>query len=120
MALCKGGKLRSLGDKDGRLIGYGFNCPGCDRFHAVYTELHYRPQGVWTFNGDTERPTFSPSLLVTWNEGPERAKRVCHSFIRDGQIQFLSDCTHALAGQTVDIPLWEREFQDNHDVEEAR
>lgn len=34
---------------------------------------------------------------------------VCHSFIgcngaAPGQIVFLSDCTHALAGQTVDIP----------------
>jgi len=29
---------------------------------------------------------------------------ICHSFIRDGKIQFLGDCTHALAGQTVDLP----------------
>jgi hypothetical protein len=26
---------------------------------------------------------------------------VCHSFVREGQIQFLGDCTHAFAGQTV-------------------
>lgn len=25
-------------------------------------------------------------------------------FIRDGQIQFLGDCTHALAGKTVPLP----------------
>jgi len=25
----------------------------------------------------------------------------CHSFITDGQIKFLGDCTHELAGQTV-------------------
>lgn len=25
----------------------------------------------------------------------------------DGRIQFLNDCTHALAGQTVDLPDWE-------------
>ena len=30
--------------------------------------------------------------------------RVCHTFVTDGRIQFLSDCTHALAGQTVDLP----------------
>lgn len=29
---------------------------------------------------------------------------VCHSFVRDGRIQFLSDCTHKLANQTVDLP----------------
>lgn len=28
----------------------------------------------------------------------------CHSFVRDGQIEFLSDCTHALAGKTVSLP----------------
>jgi hypothetical protein len=31
-------------------------------------------------------------------------KQVCHSFITDGFIQFLDDCTHPLAGQTVEIP----------------
>lgn len=33
----------------------------------------------------------------------------CHSFIRDGQWQFLSDCAHSLAGQTVPmvpVPDW--------------
>jgi hypothetical protein len=31
---------------------------------------------------------------------------VCHSFVIDGRIQFLSDSTHVLAGQTVDLPKW--------------
>jgi len=31
----------------------------------------------------------------------------------DGRMQFLGDCTHALAGQTVDIPPWPR--TDQHD-----
>lgn len=134
MALCKGGKLRSLGDGAGKLIGYGFNCPGCEHFHAVYVagEGHHH----WTFNGDTERPTFSPSLLVQWDaheppvtpENIEEWKRapwpqakvhkVCHSFINDGRIQFLGDCTHKLAGKTVEIPLWDdREFEDHHNGE---
>lgn len=30
----------------------------------------------------------------------------CHSFVTDGRIQFLGDCTHSLAGQTVDLPDW--------------
>ena len=29
---------------------------------------------------------------------------LCHSHVREGRIQFLSDCTHALVGQTVDLP----------------
>lgn len=31
---------------------------------------------------------------------PKVAKR-CHSFVANGNIQFLGDCTHELAGQTV-------------------
>lgn len=33
----------------------------------------------------------------------KQPKHVCHSFVTDGKIQFLSDCTHDLAGQTVDM-----------------
>jgi len=75
----------------------------------------------WQFNGDYDKPTFSPSVLVTYehwvppatpenlNPGPQtKVKDICHSFVRDGQIQFLSDCTHSLAGQTV--PLEARPF----------
>ena len=31
---------------------------------------------------------------------------VCHSFVRNGRIEFLGDCTHGLAGKTVDLPKW--------------
>lgn len=84
---------------DGRLI---FECPGCDSLHGVFVEREQRPR--WDWNGDMVRPTFSPSILVTWDFGPQREKKVCHSFVRDGQIQFLGDCTHKLAGQTIPLP----------------
>lgn len=95
--------------------GYEFKCPGCRMTHImpvrVSAEQVVRNGGnrvpEWTFNGSLERPTFQPSLLVTWNYWREEhgfdERNVCHSFIRDGQIQFLSDCTHALAGHTVDL-----------------
>jgi hypothetical protein len=31
----------------------------------------------------------------------------CHSFVKDGWIQFLGDCYHELKGLTVEIPDWE-------------
>jgi len=71
-----------------------FHCPGCDGMH------HVKEPG-WSFNGDFESPTITPSILVTWEFGDERVKHVCHSFVKDGTIQFLADCTHALAGQNV-------------------
>lgn len=76
------------------------------------------PGPRWGWNGDMDRPTFTPSVLVRWSEpsnAPEEfdnpakdVKKVCHSFVTDGRIQFLSDSTHALAGQTVDIPDYRR------------
>lgn len=58
---------------------------------------------TWTFNGDFEHPTFSPSILVNDDRAAPDLPR-CHSFVRDGRIQFLGDCTHALAGKTVELP----------------
>ena len=32
----------------------------------------------------------------------EGADKRCHSFVKDGKVQFLGDCDHALAGQTLE------------------
>ncbi len=77
-----------------------FHCPGCDYGHSVRTK---GPEPCWQWNGDPTKPTVTPSLLVEQSNVDRR----CHSFIRDGQILFLSDCHHKLAGQTVDIPDFE-------------
>lgn len=64
------------------------------------------PNDSWEWNEDTERPTLKPSIRCryTWKEGePGEEKRQCHSYVTDGKIQFLSDSTHSLAGQTVDL-----------------
>lgn len=96
--------------------GYMFDCPGCKSLHVIpvkYSAEQVQRDGgtqgpAWTFNGSLDKPTFNPSLLVRWNYNDEEhgfvEKNVCHSFIRDGKIQFLGDCTHALSGQTVDLP----------------
>lgn len=79
-----------------------FWCPGCDEAHAV--SVGGSEEGPkWTWNGSVDRPTFQPSLL-TWKGDDARPRKRCHSFITDGRIQFLSDCSHPLANQTVDIP----------------
>lgn len=91
---------------------YFFRCPGCGWPHGVQTGEGPGPR--WGFNGNVDAPTFTPSVLVQtgsavdpsiiWEDGDP--PRICHTFITDGKIQFLSDCDHALAGQTVDIPDW--------------
>jgi hypothetical protein len=96
---------------------YVFHCPGCGINHCVYTDGFPQAGPRWQFNGDLSKPTFNPSLLVRWSEpsdnpsefdNQEKDKHfICHSFVKDGRIQFLSDSTHALAGQTVDIAPWD-------------
>lgn len=83
-------------------------CPGCEAVHSLTIK---RSSPCWEFNGDLESPTFSPSLLVYETKGPDGNiySPRCHSFIREGRIQFLTDCGHSLAGETVDLPefRWE-------------
>lgn len=81
-------------DKHETVTNYVFFCPGCECSHLFDKR--------WTFNGDLDKPTFSPSLLCNPDHEPSR----CHSFVRDGKIEFLTDCFHKLAGQTVEIPDW--------------
>ncbi len=100
------GVLRTI--EGGRL---GFMCPGCREMHQV--RVRPAPSPSWDFNGDHDRPTFTPSILVRWSEPsdvPEEfddtskdKQMICHSFVRDGKIQFLADSTHKLAGQTVPL-----------------
>lgn len=94
-----GTKLRTVED-DGLLL----RCPGCKIVHQV--KIGDGPGPRWTFNGNGDAPTFGPSILVRWPSGTPPVERVCHSFVRDGHMQFLADSTHKLAGETVEIPDW--------------
>ncbi len=112
--------------------GLTFWCPGCKQAHQIKTGNGPGPR--WGWNGNAEKPTFTPSVLVTGRDFTEKgeaeweawidagsprleggelpqfesADTVCHTFVTDGRIQFLGDCTHALAGQTVDMAPWPR------------
>lgn len=105
-----------------------FWCPGCSTAHGAHGvhQVKVVGPGSWGWNGNVDKPTFTPSVLVTYGmftppvtpENFEQFKiapweqtkvnHICHSFVTDGRIQFLTDCTHALAGQTVDLPEWPR------------
>lgn len=88
--------------KEPELCGFYFVCPGCGWKHHVYTEWPNRRGAKWTFNGNPNAPTFSPSIMYEYGEGG--ANNVCHSLVTEGRIQFLGDCTHALKNQTVTLP----------------
>ena len=108
-------KVAPMHNKD-QITDYVFDCPGCKCAHSFDAKK-------WSFNGNFGKPTFSPSLLVTsgckcsnhdggdcWCNYEERFKEpapykcfVCHSFVENGFIRFLGDCTHELANQTVEL-----------------
>jgi hypothetical protein len=97
-----------------------FWCPGCDSIHGINDK-------IWSvIDPDSLTPTVHASVLSyphrTFKPGVtdaeiEAAKAItpageplagvtmmtplCHLFIEKGQIRFLGDCEHALAGQTV-------------------
>lgn len=97
-------KVSRITDQSGEEISWAFDCPACGIGHALRTQSPDGARPVWSFNDDAERPTFRPSLLVRWGKGGEAmGAQVCHSFITNGEIRFLSDCTHALAGHTVEM-----------------
>lgn len=85
---------------------YSFYCPGCEHRH-VYSVSD--DNSGWNFNGNMERPSFIPSLLNTVKDKNEQTGAYdvetfrCHLFVTDGKIRFLGDCTHKLAGQTVEL-----------------
>ncbi len=91
---------------------YKFYCPACGECHWVAVgPRSVWPQNLrWSFNGDFEKPTINPSVLVT-RKMPNGETR-CHTFVREGRIQYLSDCTHALAGQTVELPEFPKELEN--------
>jgi hypothetical protein len=105
--------------------GLSFWCTGCNSAHTIYHGNSTNAR--WSWNGNIDKPTFSPSVLIrsghyipdtitdtcwcTYNrDNPDNGNGfkcgVCHSFIIDGNIQYLDDCTHELKGQTIPLPEW--------------
>lgn len=80
-----------------------FKCPGCGFFHVIRVE-GTGPGPLWSWNGNIENPTITPSILATYPWGDPPVQKTCHSFITDGCIRFLLDSTHHLAGLTVQLP----------------
>lgn len=106
---------------------YKFRCVGCGDWHVIPT----RGEKPWGFNGNVDRPTFTPSLMVysghyypfyktatcwcTYRKDHPDLKNLpscyrCHSTITDGRQMFYLDSTHGLAGQTVEM----RELENEH------
>lgn len=104
-------RLSTNGAAPGRSLNLW--CPACDDLHRITLDA----PNSWTWDGNETAPTIGPSILVTgvqwapdqhfYKPGhaavPAGGQIRCHSFVIAGQWQFLADCTHTLAGQTVPL-----------------
>lgn len=80
---------------DGKHWAWLFDCPACGCTHFADKR--------WTFNGDKDNPTFTPSIRVSHRD-PKGKERVCHFHVRNGAIAYENDCTHEMKGKTVPLP----------------
>lgn len=95
---------------------YRFRCPaGHD--HFINTIVPNQQAAQWGFNGNLDKPTFTPSVNERagrfvdvnikgneeWLSDPANSYQ-CHFIITDGFIYFCGDCSHDLKGQTLELP----------------
>jgi len=92
-----------------------FWCPGCHDAHTCRVRSEGGTRPSWDWDGNRDWPTLAPSVLCRTNNPDhpgyqaDQGSSTCHLFLKAGQLQFLTDCTHQLAGQTVplpDLPAW--------------
>lgn len=105
--------LRTVDDHGVIYSALMFVCPGCLEAHHGSSGIHMLPVNStekspsWDWDGNLEAPTLSPSILTKHQDG-----FVCHSFLKAGVFEFLTDSTHSLAGKLAelpDLPSWSEE-----------
>jgi hypothetical protein len=79
-------KIKPCKNNAGQIVGWSFFCPGCRRLHVYYVT------------------TGNLTLLNTCEDHPDPAQRRCHLNLTNGKLHFHNDCSHSLAGATVDLP----------------
>lgn len=112
--------------KDGQDIHYtalAINCPGCAETRSTGSGLLMLPVNApapltsWGWDGNLEAPTLTPSIRSSMAPYSDTGKPlgVCHSFLRNGIWEFLTDSTHSLAGQHVpmiELPQFAQDWED--------
>lgn len=100
--------------------GYSHWCPGCEEMHMI--------PDSWRFDGNVDRPTFTPSVRITGKQSVIVAGKwtgewvrdandkavdyCCHYILTAGTLNFCADSTHKLAGTAVPLPPLPPEFAD--------
>lgn len=118
----------------GAPIGWAHWCPGCKECHVFNVEQPTKPYPeyeiaggcAWAFNGNAERPSFTPSMHIQtggWKrpDGSRVPKTTCcHYILTDGQIQFCGDSPHELSGKVVPLPDYPERYTSSTGARSAR
>lgn len=103
-----------INQDDERVTGtWLFYCEGCKSHHQIWDKTS-NANAKWDFNGDVNKPSFSPSIKVQYTDYKKDENDniikdsikeiICHSWITDGMIKYFDDSTHDLAGKTIELP----------------
>lgn len=97
----EGGYFNPCSPEEATHIRLAMPCPMSDRVLPVIIKGDRKNTPCWTWNGDTEKPSLKPSILSRIETS--KSLEICHSFVTDGKVQFLGDCTHEFASQTLEL-----------------
>lgn len=103
-------KLIAVNDHGTHYTSLLFVCPGCkaagrkgyDGLHMLPVNSPHLEKPSWDWDENLEKPTLSPSILT--RGGALGKDGICHSFLREGVFEFLTDSTHELSGRKIHIP----------------
>jgi hypothetical protein len=92
--------VREFLDQNKKHHSWSIFCPACQCCHGF--------DNRWKFNGNMDKPTFTPSMLVHENKDYREVSKSkhghrCHSFVANGEIKYLDDCTHDMKNTTVKL-----------------
>jgi hypothetical protein len=80
-------------------------CPGCKDVHFINLDAPNWIGAIWSWDKNIVAPTIKPSVhIICRDPEGEIPDEVCHYHLKDGQLQYLNDCTHALKGVTMPLP----------------
>lgn len=80
-------------------------CPACQELHPFSCDEPQDNGAKWSWNGDAYFPTFTPSMKIRTGPWQDGHYETCHYFLKGGVIEYLSDCTHGMAGMEVALPV---------------
>ena len=74
-------------------------CPGCGCAHMLEISSIQADERRLGFDGDVRCPSFEPDIVRV-----DRNGKFCRYSIKAGRVRYDRECTHALAGKTIDLP----------------